>query len=76
MKLRRLDGRMEANMKNFSLLTPGTLAEAFGMLEAHYNDKTFIINGGTDLVPVLRNGALEADYLVDISGLGFNDLID
>jgi CO/xanthine dehydrogenase FAD-binding subunit len=61
-------------MKNFELIRPETLAEAFSVLKAKKEEKTFILAGGTDLLPVMRAGVLDVDYLVDITGLGFNEI--
>jgi CO/xanthine dehydrogenase FAD-binding subunit len=61
-------------MKNFELIRPETLAEAFSVLKAKKEEKIFILAGGTDLLPVMRAGVLDVDYLLDITGLGFNEI--
>jgi hypothetical protein len=50
-------------MKNFELIRPETLAEAFSVLKAKKEEKTFILAGGTDLLPVMRAGVLDVDLM-------------
>lgn len=59
-------------MKNFELLTPQSLAEAFTFLKEHKGSKIQVLAGGTDLLPVMRSEAVNMDYLVDIMGLGLD----
>ena len=49
-------------------LQPLTISEALEMLAAH-RGKALIIAGGTDVIPLLRRGDLQADALVDITRL-------
>ena len=63
-------------MKNFSMLTPETLADVFSMLSAHADAKTFVLAGGTDLIPNLRAEVIAADYLIDITGLGLDKITE
>jgi CO/xanthine dehydrogenase FAD-binding subunit len=46
------------------------------MLQAHANEKTYVLAGGTDLIPRMRADVIAADYLVDITGLGLNKITE
>ncbi|MBS3942861.1 MAG: FAD binding domain-containing protein, partial [Dethiobacter sp.] len=61
-------------MKNFCLLTPETLDHAFNMLAEHAGARTLVLAGGTDLIPNIRADLLAPDYLVDLTGLGFDQI--
>jgi carbon-monoxide dehydrogenase medium subunit len=45
-----------------------TLEEALDALE-EYGDKARVINGGTDLVLLIKEGTIRVDYLVDITNI-------
>jgi carbon-monoxide dehydrogenase medium subunit len=49
-------------------LQPSTAQDALDML-AEYKGRALIIAGGTDVIPMLRQGELQADALVDITRL-------
>jgi carbon-monoxide dehydrogenase medium subunit len=68
---------MEYALKNFhwekeigitQYLQPLTIQEALEML-SEYEGRALIIAGGTDVIPLLRRGDLQADVLVDITRL-------
>jgi len=59
-------------MKKFCLLTPETLDDAFHMLAEYAGARTFVLAGGTDLIPNIRADLITPDYLVDLTGLGFD----
>lgn len=61
-------------MNHFELLTPGSLPEAFQMMETRKDKELKIIAGGTDLIPPMRVDKLAVDSLLDISALGLNKL--
>ena len=63
-------------MNNFTLLTPKDPQDAFSLLKRYEDAKTFVISGGTDLIPLLRSGALKAGYLVDINPLRLNAITE
>jgi aerobic carbon-monoxide dehydrogenase medium subunit len=55
-------------------LQPSTAQDALDML-AEYGGRALIIAGGTDVIPMLRQGDLQADALVDITCLpGMNNI--
>jgi CO/xanthine dehydrogenase FAD-binding subunit len=55
-------------------LQPPTAQDALDML-AEYKGRALIIAGGTDVIPMLRQGDLQADALVDITRLpGMNHI--
>jgi len=56
-------------------LQPGSLEEALEML-AGFKGKARVIAGGTDVIPKLRRRDIEAEALVDITGLPGMDTID
>jgi len=53
-------------------LKPATLAEALEMLERYSPEGALVIAGGTDLVPDMRRGTVNGNYLVDLAGLGLD----
>ncbi len=53
------------SLPDFKLFRPRTLADAIGMLAEHGGDIR-IIAGGTDLLPSMRQGLLDSQYLLDI----------
>jgi carbon-monoxide dehydrogenase medium subunit len=69
--------KMEQALKDFhwgreieiqQYLQPLTAKEALRMLAEH-EGRALVIAGGTDVIPMLRQGDIEADVLVDISRL-------
>jgi carbon-monoxide dehydrogenase medium subunit len=56
-------------------LQPLTISEALEMLAAH-RGKALIIAGGTDVIPLLRRGDLQADALIDITRLPHMNYIE
>jgi aerobic carbon-monoxide dehydrogenase medium subunit len=59
-------------MKPFEYVEPGTIAEATKVL-SRYGEKARILAGGIDLIPRMRKGDVQADYVVHIQkipGLG------
>lgn len=61
-------------MEHFKFLTPKNIGEAFDLLEQYKDEKIKIIAGGTDLIPLLRNGVVDVDYFLDISNLGLSEI--
>ena len=56
-------------------LQPLTTQEALEML-SQYNGQALIIAGGTDVIPLLRRGDLQADVLIDITRLPHMNYIE
>lgn len=62
-------------MKNFEYYKPNTLKEASELLLK--SDKNLLINGGTDMVVMLRNDLIEPKALIDIKNIsGLNKIIE
>lgn len=60
----------------FEVILPSTLEEAAGFLADHHQ-QTKIYAGGTDLVPSMKQGLFEPDYVLDIKSLpGLNGITD
>ncbi|MCX5911859.1 MAG: FAD binding domain-containing protein [Deltaproteobacteria bacterium] len=75
---------MECTFKDFhwgkeisiqQYLQPLTIPEALEMLAA-YPGKAIIVAGGTDVIPLLRRGDLQADALIDITRLPHMNYIE
>lgn len=54
-------------LPSFQYHRPATVEEALKLLDAH--DDARPLAGGTDLVPLLREGAIEPGHLVDLNGI-------
>ncbi|NSW83589.1 MAG: xanthine dehydrogenase family protein subunit M [Syntrophothermus sp.] len=61
-------------MKRFQYLKPATLEEALEALAEYPSGRARVIAGGTDLVPALRASTVDVDCLVDIQGLGLDEI--
>ena len=57
------------SLPEFRLLRPRTVAEAVELLTRHA-PHVYIIAGGTDLIPSMRQKLFEPRYVVDIRGIG------
>lgn len=55
-------------MRNFTYLRPDTIEEALQLLDEHTDDAK-ILAGGQSLVLLLREGLLQPEVLIDISGV-------
>lgn len=61
-------------LKEFDYLAPQTVAEAVSLLET-YKDEAELIAGGTDLLVMMRKGALAPKYIVDIKPISSLDYV-
>ena len=62
-------------MKPFEYLEPGTVGEATRLL-SKYGEKARILAGGIDLVPRMRRGELDADYVINIQRIpGLEEIV-
>ena len=61
--------------RTFEYLKPASLGETLDALDQLKDKRVHVLAGGTDLIPFLRVGLKEADYLVDIGGSGLNQVI-
>ena len=62
-------------MKNFEYYKPNTLKEASELLLK--SDKNLLINGGTDMVVMLRNNLIDPEALIDIKNIsGLNEITE
>ena len=61
--------------RTFEYLKPASLDETLDALDQLKDKRVHVLAGGTDLIPFLRVGLKEADYLVDIGGSGLNQVI-
>jgi carbon-monoxide dehydrogenase medium subunit len=65
-------------MKNFEYFEPKTIEEASGLLIEH-GDKAKLLAGGTDLLPILKEGEVTAQYIIslekiaNLSGISYDD---
>ena len=59
----------------FEYLRPGSLGETLDGLDQLKDKRVHVLAGGTDLIPFLRAGLKEADYLVDLGGSSLNQVI-
>lgn len=59
----------------FEYLKPSGLGETLDALDQLKDKRVHVLAGGTDLIPFLRVGLKEADYLVDLGGSGLNQVI-
>ncbi len=55
-------------LRPFELARPATLEEALALL--HTERRTAILAGGTDLVPKMKRGQVEAELVISLAGLG------
>jgi len=61
--------------RTFEYLKPASLGETLDALDQLKDKRVYVLAGGTDLIPFLRIGLKEADYLVDIGGSGLNQVV-
>lgn len=61
--------------RTFEYLKPASLGETLDVLDQLKDKRVHVLAGGTDLIPFLRAGLKEADYLLDIGGSGLNQVI-
>ena len=63
-------------IKSFDLFQPKSLDEALQFLSemASNNRKVHLLAGGTDLVPTLRAGNIEARNILDLAGVGLDKI--
>ena len=52
-------------LRPFDYFEPGTVEEAVQLLST-YGEKAQVLAGGIDLIPRMRKGKTEADYLINI----------
>lgn len=62
-------------LKSFEYLEPGTLKEA-AQLSKKYGGKAKVFAGGLDLVPRMRQGKVEPDYIISIRNIPGLDRIE
>ena len=63
-----------SRLKPFEYFEPTTIKEAVSVLNA-YGAKAQVLAGGIDLIPRMRTGAIQADYVVNIQAIpGLRDI--
>lgn len=61
-------------MKEFQILEPHTLLEAFELYQKYASDGCVYISGGTDVIPPIRKGVLSPRYLIDLQGVSLSGI--
>jgi len=62
-------------LNTFEYLKPGSLGEVLHALDELRGKKTQVLAGGTDLIPSLRARTKAAEYVVDLSGAGLDQVV-
>lgn len=63
-----LEGFLELGSVKFEYLEPKTLKEACALLAQH-KGRAKVIAGGTQLIPLMRQGKIKAEYLVNLKNI-------
>jgi CO/xanthine dehydrogenase FAD-binding subunit len=62
-------------LDTFDYVRPNGLGELLKVLDGLKHKKTYVIAGGTDLIPTLRAGTTPVDCIVDLSGASLDGLV-
>lgn len=61
-------------LDKFLYVHPNSKEELFLAMQQYGMRKTCMLAGGTDLIPALRSGKKHAECIIDLEGLGINDI--
>ena len=67
---------MNILLPKFECIKPNNEKELFDLMYKYTGRKVGILAGGTDLLPTIHAGKLTIDYMIDISSLGLNEIIE
>lgn len=59
-------------LEKFEVIQPNSKEALFSALEQYRDQQVSLMAGGTDLIPALRDRKKQADYIIDLEGLGLD----